>query len=592
VRTPSRSRRHPSRPPAGGAVVRALLGWASAALLLLGGGVAAAISPLGAARAAALPCTVTVGSGSALASALRTADGTAATEIVCLRPGTFRANLDVSRTAAITLRGRGVGVTVLRPQNTNSILSIGLGAHVTVAALTITGGLSGDPGGLVGTGAGIHTVGTLTLDRVAVTGNGCAETPAPGRPAAGSVGSCRITTTKHHTINAGGIYNTGRLTLIASSVDDNSAFQGSGIMNNHGGLTRIESGSRVDGNGGPGSSDGAGLYNHHGATMVLSHATVSGNRTEFLDSSGGGIFNQAIGSARGHLTLDDSVVADNRVDHIGGGILNRGDLSMVGTTVAGNIAGNNGGGIINVGAMTISRSRFVGNAAGDAASPYGGGAIYNAPGSTMSLTASAVTGNEAHYGAGIDDEGGRATITSSTLDGNGCLIPCADPAGFGAVYNAVGALVTLTGSTIAGNLALHAGLFDNFGAVVRVQGGAITGNHGGGIYNQGHPGDPARLTVADALISANTGAGGLLNYGAATLDGVTVTANTSLSGGGGIDNLGSLSLTGTTLSGNRAATVGGGLLNNGGTVVIGSGNRATDNLPNDCTGLATCSLLA
>ncbi len=563
------------------------LGGSALALILAAGAALPGLRPAPV-LAASAPCTASVASGPALRAALDAANRSAAPAVVCLDPGTFRANLDISRTPPVTLRGSGAGRTVLRPADTNSILSVGLGARVTVIGLTVTGGLSGDPGGLVGTGAGIHSAGDLTLEAVAVSGNGCALTPGPGRAPAGSFGSCADRTVLHHTINAGGIYNTGRLTLIATQVDDNSALEGAGIMNNHAGTVVIEARSRVNGNGGPGSSDGAGIYNHHDATLVVSHSTVADNRTEYLDSSGGGIFNQAIGSARGRTTVIDSVVSGNQVGHIGGGILNRGWLTVRGSTVQQNVAGNNGGGILNVGSMTVTSTRLLGNAAGSAAQPYGGGAIYNAPGSSMALVGSTVAGNQAHYGAGVDDEAGAARIVGSMFTANGCLAPCADPAGFGALFNDVGAVVTAAATTISGNTQAHGALFDNYGSRVEVSGGAIEGNRGGGIYNQGHAGDPARLTVDATRISANTGAGGVLNYGDATLVGVDVTGNRSITGGGGIDNAGRLSLSAATLVGNRAGSAGGGLLNRGGEVTITGRTVIQGNTPDNCSGLAAC----
>lgn len=566
-----------------------VVGAAALGLVLGAAGLGAGAGPRQTLTAASTACTERVTSSAGLVEAVRAANETRGSLIICLRPGRYHANLDVTGTAPLTISGGGASLTTIGPITTSSVLTVAEGAHLTLAGLAITGGLSGDPGGLVGTGAGIHTAGDLTLDQVVVAHNGCALTPGPGRPGPAGYGSCATTSVAHHTINAGGIYNTGQLTLVDSSVVANSGFEAGGIMNNHAGVVRLEDGSQVADNGGPGSSDGAGIYNHHDATLLVTDSTVTGNRTEYLDSSGGGIFNQAIGPAWGRVTLVDATITGNSVDHIGGGILNRGFLTVSRSTIADNHAGNNGGGVINIGAMTVTASRLRGNTAGLGSLPFGGGAVYNAAGSTMTMTDALVSGNLARFGSAIDDEAGRATIAGSTIEANGCLAGCAIPSQFGALYNDVGAVVTVTGTTLADNQSLHGGLFDNFGARVTVSSSRITANQGGGAYNQGHPGDPARLQVLDSTISGNTGAGGLLNYGVATLEGDTVSANTSSSGGGGIANAGgSLSLGTTRVADNSAAAGGGGLLNIGGTVVLGTGDQVTGNRPDNCLGLIAC----
>ena len=585
----SRRRRARTAPSSTRARRRAGAAGVAAGLLLAAAGIGAGPAPIPVRELAARACTTRVGTAAALTVALSAAPRGRGGWVICLGPGRYRTNLDISRPEPVTLWGSGTGATVLAPTTTQSVVTIGPAADVTLARLTVTGGLSGDPGGLVGTGAGIHTAGTLTLEQVAVSHNGCALMPGPGRPGPAADGSCQLTAVSHHTINAGGIYNTGRLTLIASSVTQNSGFEGGGLMNNHQGVIRLEDHSQVDRNGGPGTSDGGGIYNHHAATLVVSDSTVADNRTGSLDSSGGGIFNQAIGGARGRVVLVDAQVVGNSAQHIGGGILNRGTLSIQSSQISGNHAGNNGGGILNVGALTVTSSRLEANTAGRGELPYGGGAVYNAAGSSMTMSATLLSGNQARYGAAVDDEAAHVVIRGSTLESNGCLPPCGDPTGYGTLYSDVGAVVTVSGTTIADNSTGRGGIFDNYGVRLLVSGSRISGNQDGGVYNQGHPGDPAQLQLVDSTLSGNLGAGGLLNYGVADLVTVTVSGNRSSSGGGGIANAGGvLVLTRTVVRDNRAAAGGGGVLNLGGTVTAGPGTEVSGNQPNNCQGLTSC----
>jgi hypothetical protein len=69
--------------------------------------------------------------------------------------------------------------------------------------------------------------------------------------------------------------------------------------------------------------------------------------------------------------------------------------------------------------------------------------------------------------------------------------------------------------------------------------------------------------------------GGILNEGALTLSGCTVTGNTATDGpvvgfGGGVANLGTMTMTGCTVTGNAAGEFGGGVYNTGALTVAGS----------------------
>ncbi len=118
-------------------------------------------------------------------------------------------------------------------------------------------------------------------------------------------------------------------------------------------------------------------------------------------------------------------------------------------------------------------------------------------------------------------------------------------------------------------------------SALTITGGSTTGQHGGGVYNDG-----GNLTLNNVSISGNSdgndGGGGLgSESGTTTLTDCTVSGNTAVGRGGGVVGYhGTMSLVNCTLSGNSVAVplgYGGGLWDNGTTSVFDctvSGNTA------------------
>lgn len=130
----------------------------------------------------------------------------------------------------------------------------------------------------------------------------------------------------------GGIFNSGSLTLVNSTVSGNFASSGGGIAN---GGTLTLTNSTVSGNGADDSA-GAGTCGgiDTGGTATLTNSTISGNSSSVL---GGGVCNSGTAALR-HSTVVDNFVADGS----GAGILNDGTLSLRGSIVAGNTSCSEG----------------------------------------------------------------------------------------------------------------------------------------------------------------------------------------------------------------------------------------------------------
>lgn len=134
-------------------------------------------------------------------------------------------------------------------------------------------------------GAGIYNnAGTVTVVRSTISGN--TLDPAPGRGA--------------------GLYNSGTMTILDSTVTDNSAVSGGGVSNEGGTLSVVD--STISGNFADG--DGGGIYST--ATTGLYNATIVENlaNADNADSAAGG----GVAMAGGTLTFANSIIANNLVD--------------------------------------------------------------------------------------------------------------------------------------------------------------------------------------------------------------------------------------------------------------------------------------
>jgi CSLREA domain-containing protein len=223
----------------------------------------------------------------------------------------------------------GNGVCTLRAaiQEANSlagvdtiILSPNTYLLTQVTELTITGDLT-----ITGSGASITIIdgnktlrtnsGVLTIDFATVNISG-------------------LTIRNGERAQGGGIYKTGTLTLINSTVSGNVASHGGGIYNGSGTLTLTN--STVSGN--SAVEDGGGIFNPFFGSTIVTNSTVTGNAAS---NGGGGIFNST-----GILTLTNSTISGNSANS-GGGIYNvLRDTRVFSSTIANNQAG---GGVLSVG---------------------------------------------------------------------------------------------------------------------------------------------------------------------------------------------------------------------------------------------------
>ncbi len=238
----------------------------------------------------------------------------------------------------------------------------------TFKNITITGGNAG-----VGSGGGIYSEGSVTLNNSTVSGN--------------SSGG-----------NGGGIYSEGAVTLTNSTVSGNLADPWGGGIYSEGAVTLNN--STVSGN--SASARGGGIFSI--GTVTLTNSTVSGNSANY---EGGGIY------SNGGVTLTNSTVSGHSVNAEGGGIFSDGPVTLTNSTVSGNSAGIQGGGITSYGPVTLTNSTVSGNSAEN----YGGGITSF---EAVTLTNSTIAFNTAvSIGAGLVLFGTQThTFTNSIIAKN------------------------------------------------------------------------------------------------------------------------------------------------------------------------------
>jgi hypothetical protein len=160
----------------------------------------------------------------------------------------------------------------------------------------------------------------------------------------------------------------------------------------------------------------------------------------------------------------------------------------------------------------------------------------------------------------------------------------------GGIYIKSSNCIIKEGTVITGNTATsNAGGIDNEGGTITINGGTISGNTsqgttGGGINNY----SSGTIIMTAGTISGNTaktyGGGVNLESGNFTMSGGTISGNTATSGGSvNVCPGGTLTLSGSgTINGNTAASNGGGIYNDG--TVTMDGGSITSNTVSDSSG--------
>ncbi|HAW28777.1 MAG TPA: hypothetical protein DCY03_11760, partial [Planctomycetaceae bacterium] len=238
-----------------------------------------------------------VGDGSAatvtLRAAIQEANALVGSNVIELAAGTYLlgiGGIDEDQSATgdldirdnLTIRGQGVGVTIIDGGALDRIFQIFAGITLNLENLTITNGyLTGSDDG-----AGIRNSGTTTLTNVEVTGNVAED-------------------------SAGGINNSGLMVIVDSTISNNTAGGSGGGLRNTG--TLQVSRSTISGN--TTERDGGALFNAGTGTVTVTNSTFSGNSS---DRSGGAIRNTStLNATNNTMTLNDAGTTGGAVSNTG-----------------------------------------------------------------------------------------------------------------------------------------------------------------------------------------------------------------------------------------------------------------------------------
>jgi hypothetical protein len=169
--------------------------------------------------------------------------------------------------------------------------------------------------------------------------------------------------------------------------------------------------------------------------VTISGLTVSNGRPGIFIEDGGTV------------SINNSVVSENRYSGWGAGIFNVGTLTITNSSISNNSAGAKGGGIFNAATLTIINSTVSGN-------------------------------QSSRQGGGIANTNGTVTVANSTISDNFISVAGLNFSGGGGIFNDLVGSVTITNSTISNN--------DGSGS-------------GGGIYNF----SDAPVIVKSSIIASN-----------------------------------------------------------------------------------------
>ena len=319
---------------------------------------------------------------------------------------------------------------------------------------------------------------------------------------------------------------------------------------------------------------GGGVHIENSQNVTIDHCTIKDNKTTEVSKNGtdvslgagGGVFV----SDKSHVTITDSKILDNTGTRGGGVYVENSTVKVEDSTIDNNTANDVpsdsptsnkgvGGGIYSFDStLTVTDSTISNNTAeghvglfkyksngrlwSSAFGKGGGGICAVGKKSDVTLDGVTVTDNKATYnngvGGGINAQGGKLTVTDSTISNNEAR------GNGGGIASEEGNVLNVSDSTIQGN----------------------TGNNGGGIHfgERFEKTDPTTATITDTKILDNksTGSQGggvyVATNSTATLKDCTVAGNETTSMGGGIcGSLGNITLDNVQVEKNKVTSTSG-----------------------------------
>lgn len=355
--------------------------------------------------------------------------------------GDLTGDLDI--TEDLTLNGANATSTIINGNGIDRVFHILSNTQVTFNNLTIRGGQEATGGGgLFNSGSNVLLTSVTVMSNTAGVQHGGGIYNDNG-----DLTLVNSTVRGNTGTEGGGLYNNGTLTFSASSLISNTASSvGGGIRNTTNGVTNLIQASVT--NNVATTSNGGGIYST--GTLTILNSTIANNQS---GSDGGGLeIRDSSSSVTSTLTLSNSTISGNVSVGGGGGAQFRGSgttgpvvITIVNSTFSGNSTGTSGGGGFrnNTNALTtLTNVTIVNNSAGN--NNGGGLRSSGTPTSTLTLRNVLLVNNVT--GGNCDDPFTSAGYNMSS-DGT-CSASLSGPGDRNNVGVVIGALANNGGPTL------------------------------------------------------------------------------------------------------------------------------------------------
>ena len=294
---------------------------------------------------------------------------------------TLISTLELSETAGPeVVQGPGAESATISGNDAVGVFQVESGVTATMSGLTISGGTALDGAGIDNSGSltvaqcgivnnsaslggasgfgggGIASNGTLTVNGCTIVGNAGETGGGLSVMGTATVTGCAIANNTALVNGGGGIANYGAVTVVDTTLSGNKAGGGGAIINSDfGGDTLTVVNSTIADN--SVTQFGGGIANNPGDTVTIDDSNIAYNTSDMSSNGGGGLWDYTA-SAGATMTLNNTIVAlntdPNGADDIGGAALSSvSAYNLIGTGGAGGLRAGVNNNLVGVSATLL-----------------------------------------------------------------------------------------------------------------------------------------------------------------------------------------------------------------------------------------------